>query len=51
MLQCSPLKYSQSEIPYHKSVVVAQLGQKGHLMIRRQSPSRSAGYANDRREL
>ena len=33
----SPLKYSQSEIPYHKSVVVAQLGQKGHLMIRRQS--------------
>lgn len=33
----SPLKYSQSEIPFQKSVVVAQIGQKGDLSIQRQA--------------
>ena len=32
----SALKYSQSEIPYPKSVVIAQLEEKGSLSIRRQ---------------
>ncbi len=33
----SPLKYSQSEIPYSKSVVVAELKEKGSLYLKRQA--------------
>ncbi|MDD3192254.1 MAG: exonuclease SbcCD subunit D [Oscillospiraceae bacterium] len=33
----SPLKYSQSEIPYQKSVVIGQLCEKGNLTLERRS--------------
>ena len=33
----SPLKYSQSEIPYSKSVVVAEIKEKGSLQLKRQA--------------